>query len=105
MIIKLQMNEEETEEEAEEEKPEEVGTSLYKTRSGESSHLSFRRTSVSVDKSLLSNTTGQIAEDMIELKHLSLTSRQQVLFHAYHLLRTIAIDLRLNVLIHSMIYV
>ena len=70
MIIKLQMNEEETEEEADEEKPEEVGTSLYKTRSGESSHLSFRRTSVSVDKSLLSNTTGQIAEDMIESSHI-----------------------------------
>lgn len=78
-------------------------SSLYQTRSGESSIFSRRSQSVS-SKSLLSDTTGTIHEETVDLKHVTLNRKQEVILKAYHVLRSMAIDLRLFVCVLVLIH-
>lgn len=97
VLIDLQMlpeGEEDTQENNAESIP---PSSLYQTRSGESSIFSLRRSQSVSSKSLLSDTTGTIHEETVDLKHVTLNKKQEVILKAYHLLRSMAIDLRLFV--------
>lgn len=71
--------------------------SMYHTRSGERSNYLMRMSSTATEKSILSDTTGTIHKESGQDKRFELTSKQEVVFKAYHLLRSIAIDIRLYV--------
>lgn len=67
---------------------------FYQNRSGEGSL--FRKSSSKSNRTLLSDTTGTIHEDLTG-KHIELSPQQEVILKAYRILRSIAIDLRLFV--------
>ena len=74
-------------------------TFIYQSRYGESSSY-FSRSRSTSQKSLLTNTTGTLSSESIMFKHLSLSPKQEIIFKSYHVLRSIAIDLRLYVRFH-----